>query len=110
MFSSSQYLRTDFDRQKDHKVYSMLVWNLDLPWIVALWLGITVYCIIGLAYRLYFSPLAKFLGPRLAAATLWYEAWYDIVKKGQYTFRIREMHKKYGMLRFQSFLRNLTVL
>ncbi|KAF4633285.1 hypothetical protein G7Y89_g4836 [Cudoniella acicularis] len=33
---------------------------------------------------------------RLAAITLYYEAYFDIVRNGQYTFKIAEMHKKYG--------------
>ncbi|KAL8957356.1 MAG: hypothetical protein Q9193_005347 [Seirophora villosa] len=47
-------------------------------------------------YRLYFSPLSKFPGPKLAAATLWYEYYYDVVKRGRYTWQIVEMHKQYG--------------
>ena len=47
-------------------------------------------------YRLFLSPLSKFPGPVLAALTIYYEAYYDIVKGGQYTFKIRELHKKYG--------------
>lgn len=47
-------------------------------------------------YRLYLHPLAKFPGPRLAAITRYYEAYYDVVKNGQYTFRIAEIHQKYG--------------
>ncbi|KAL8651113.1 MAG: hypothetical protein Q9210_003432 [Variospora velana] len=47
-------------------------------------------------YRLYFSPLSKFPGPKLAAATLWYEYYYDVVKRGRYTWRIKEMHNQYG--------------
>jgi hypothetical protein len=53
----------------------------------------------GLAiYRLFFHPLAKFPGPRLAAMSRWYEAYYDVIKDGQYTFKIADLHKKYGML------------
>lgn len=53
---------------------------------------------IGLVvYRLYFHPLAKFPGSRLAAVTYWYEAYYEIVKTGKFTFKISELHDKYGM-------------
>lgn len=47
-------------------------------------------------YRLLFSPLAKFPGPKLAALTLWYEFYYDVIKRGRYTWKIAEMHKQYG--------------
>ena len=47
-------------------------------------------------YSVYFGPLAKFPGPKLAAATLWYEFYYDMYLKGQYTFKIKELHGKYG--------------
>jgi hypothetical protein len=60
-------------------------------------LGIWIVYIVALAiYRLYFSPLSKFPGPRLAALTLWYEFYYDVIKEGRYTWKIRELHGKYG--------------
>lgn len=47
-------------------------------------------------YRLYLCPIAKFPGPKLAAITLWWEFYYDIVCRGQVTFKLKELHKKYG--------------
>lgn len=53
--------------------------------------------VIGLyIYRMYFDPLSKIPGPKLAAASLWYEFYYDVVKQGRYTWKIWEMHDKYG--------------
>lgn len=58
---------------------------------------IWVFYLFGLAaYRLYFSPLSKFPGPKLAALTKFYEFYYDVVLQGQFTFQIQKMHKKYG--------------
>jgi hypothetical protein len=54
--------------------------------------------LVGLCcYRLLLDPLAGFPGPKLAALTLWYEFYYDVVRRGQYTFKIRDMHGRYGM-------------
>ena len=47
-------------------------------------------------YRAYFDSLSHIPGPKLAAATLWYEFYYDVVKKGRYTWEIAKMHEKYG--------------
>ena len=47
-------------------------------------------------YRLFLHPLSKFPGPRLAAATSWYEAYYEIVLKGQYSRQISKLHDQYG--------------
>ena len=58
-----------------------------------------VLYLIGLAlYRLYLSPIAKFPGPKLAALTKWYEFYYDVVKRGQFSAHIRELHKIYGKM------------
>lgn len=58
--------------------------------------GFCVY-LVGLGiYRLYFSPIARFPGPKLAALTLWYEFYHDVVRGGQYVFKIDELHEQYG--------------
>ena len=63
--------------------------------VVASWL-LPLYLLGLLVYRLYLSPLAKFPGPTLAAATLWYEYYYDVVKRGRYTWKINDLHARYG--------------
>ena len=68
---------------------SMLSW-----WYVAATVAVSVASLVF--YRIFFHPLARFPGPKLAAITRYYEAYYDIVQNGQYTFKIAEMHKKYG--------------
>ncbi|EAQ93230.1 hypothetical protein CHGG_01465 [Chaetomium globosum CBS 148.51] len=47
-------------------------------------------------YRLFLHPLARFPGPKLAAVSRWYEGYYDLIKVGQYTRKIKELHKQYG--------------
>ncbi|KAL3430456.1 cytochrome P450 [Aspergillus tetrazonus] len=64
-----------------------------VPSILLAWVAYVVGLVI---YRLWLSPLAKFPGPKLAAATLWYETYYDAFKWGKYTFEIAKMHEKYG--------------
>ncbi|KAI0868177.1 cytochrome P450 [Hypoxylon argillaceum] len=63
--------------------------------LLSLW---AIYKVCLIAYRLLLHPLAKFPGPKLAAATHWYEAYYDLVSKGggQWTFKIRRLHEIYG--------------
>ncbi|KAI1620452.1 putative cytochrome P450 [Exophiala viscosa] len=47
-------------------------------------------------YRLYFHPLAKFPGPKIAALTGWYEFYHDIIHKGCFIWKLKELHDKYG--------------
>ncbi|KAH8810910.1 cytochrome P450 [Xylogone sp. PMI_703] len=59
-------------------------------------LGAVVYCISLALYRLYLHPLSKFPGPSVAAVTLWYDIYFDIVKRGKFSAEIERMHQKYG--------------
>ena len=49
-------------------------------------------------HRLFFHPLAAFPGPKLAAITVLYEAYYDVWKGGKYIFKVSELHRTYGKI------------
>lgn len=64
---------------------------------VAIAAGLFFLYVLGLyIYRAFFDSLSHIPGPKLAAATLWYEFYYDVVKAGRYTWEIGKMHEKYG--------------
>jgi hypothetical protein len=103
--------------------------NLSSPWVVKvngfefitlemailsdssplLWAICIYFFIVGAwtIYSVYLGPLASFPGPKLAAATRWYECYYDLVLGGQYTFKIKELHQKYGMSDLSFSLRDI---
>lgn len=70
-------------------------------------MGILYLGLLWLAYRiaiaLYnvspFHPLARFPGPKIAAASYLYEAYYDWWLVGRYGKVIARMHERYGMFR-----------
>ncbi|KAF2703817.1 cytochrome P450 [Pleomassaria siparia CBS 279.74] len=66
------------------------------PTVVVAFFAFIIYLVGLTIYRLYLHPLAKFPGPKLAAITFWYEAYYEIPLSGQYTKKITQLHDKYG--------------
>ncbi|KAH7136179.1 cytochrome P450 [Dendryphion nanum] len=69
---------------------------LNVEYLILLVVISVAYFVYGIIWRLWLSPIAHIPGPRLAAATRLYEAYYDLVLGGQYTFKIGELHKQYG--------------
>lgn len=59
-------------------------------------LSLITYFFVVAIYRLYFHPLSRFPGPKLAAATQLYELYYDGIKGAQFFLEIQRLHKIYG--------------
>ena len=62
---------------------------------------VTTSIVYGLAlvlYRLFVSPLRIYPGPKLAACTGWYGAYYDLVADGggKFVHHIKKLHDTYG--------------
>lgn len=74
-------------------MFTLLLSNAFLAALVT-WI---VYLVVGGIYRLYFHPLAKFPGPKIAALTGWYEFYHDFYRHGMLMWKLQELHDKYGM-------------
>ncbi|KAL4914352.1 putative cytochrome P450 [Aspergillus aurantiobrunneus] len=55
-----------------------------------------LYGVALVVYRLTLHPLARFPGPKIAAATRWYEFYHDVIRGGMYIHEVKKMHQKYG--------------
>lgn len=63
-------------------------------------LSLVAFQIAKYIYRLTFHPLAQFPGPRLAALTNLYGAFYDLSGTRSYIKEMPALHEKYGILLF----------
>jgi hypothetical protein len=76
----------------------------DLPsfqkgiWMTAV--GLLSYALIRVIYNLYFHPLSRFPGPRGAACTSWWLAYWELGRGVSLSTLREELHKKYGTLPF----------
>lgn len=66
--------------------------------------SLVIFYAVALAlYRIFFHPLRRYPGPVLAAVTDWYEAYYNIIKKGGLLLEIERLHELHGKLFLDSF-------
>lgn len=70
--------------------------TLALVTYTAHWAGLVFY-------RLFLHPLQKVPGPKVAAATGWYEFYHDVILDGHYIKEYPRLHEKYGRLYLESF-------
>lgn len=76
---------------------NLTVWGLG---------GLLVYLITVATYRLYFHPLKKIPGPKLAAISSYYEFYFNVIKRGTFIWHLEKLHDTYGRysISFQSCL------
>lgn len=76
----------------------MLISLSILLWISYAALAGGLHLVSLVVYRLYLSPLRDFPGPKLAAATQWYETYYEMWYRGggMFTRHIKELNAQYG--------------
>ncbi|KAH0437675.1 cytochrome P450 [Colletotrichum camelliae] len=93
MISTTDELRVDshVEMEKDTERISTRPQNL----VYFLLAAVITHRIGLIVYRLYLSPLAKFPGPKIAAATSWYEGFWDLWN-AQFPEVVKDMHEKYG--------------
>lgn len=60
--------------------------------------GLSVYYALRSILRLYFHPLSKIPGPKLAAITGYYEFYFNVIKRGTFIWELERLHKIYGQL------------
>jgi hypothetical protein len=58
--------------------------------------ALTCYAIVTVVRRLYFHPLSRIPGPKLAAATQCYEMYFDLVQKARMPWQLEALHATYG--------------
>ena len=70
--------------------------TFSVLWILCIFAFYVAYLTLLAIYRLYFHPLSRFPGPKLAALTPWYEFYYDVILDGNFHWQLQKLHTRYG--------------
>lgn len=57
----------------------------------------TLWMVVKSVYNLYFHPLARFPGPRFAAASSWWQVYIEVITEQSLSLKLWELHSIYGM-------------
>lgn len=87
----------------DRTLQTTSLWDIIQCFLVVL----VIYNITVIIYRLHFSPLARFPGPMITAATPWYETAIDLWNHN-FPRVLKKMHEKHGNSQIRSPLRGVT--
>ena len=71
-------------------VSALREWGATLLAVVVVWTAAKV------VYNLFLHPLSKFPGPKLAAATSWWQTYLEIVQGKSLSLTLLDLHAKYG--------------
>lgn len=76
------------------RTFTSSKWRFFISWSL---LGL-LYLVVLYVRRVYFHPLSKFPGPRLAALSRWYEFYFDVIKGGTLIKQFPALHQQYGSI------------
>jgi hypothetical protein len=72
--------------------------GFTLHCLALLMASVTTYVVFVTVHRLFLHPLAKVPGPKMAAISGLYMAYYDLVMLGGMVEQLEVLHEKYGII------------
>lgn len=71
------------------------IWQQS-SWFTILVSSVLTYIALLANYRLFFHPLARIPGPKIAALTTWWEVYENVWRQGHLPLELKKLHKTYG--------------
>jgi hypothetical protein len=70
-------------------------WQHSSWFAILLSSGVTYLSLLA-SYRLFFHPLSRIPGPKVAALTSWWEVYENVWRGGHLPIELKALHKTYG--------------